>query len=275
MLRVARALPLWAEEHVGRGSGGDMGTDGRGLAQSDVRLYRIGRARPGDVEVALGRCRRAGLGDGGHGALQRPNGILGLGLVHAELRVVGLVSLVRRYLLAGRGLGARGADGARIFVGRVDGRVGERREVAAAVAELVLDGEGREATEAAARLVLLLEALREQAALEGEGIQRGEGGRRIAGARAGQVGAEGQIAHAGAGEVSEAEVVGGERVRGGGRFEGLGAEVEAARALVSVCHGEGTGRRASGSWNVRRKIDDAGPSCARPGKRSRRSRLEG
>jgi hypothetical protein len=40
---------------------------------------------------------------------------------------------------------------------------------------------------AASILVLLLESLCEQAALEGEGVQRREGGRCFAGARAGQV----------------------------------------------------------------------------------------
>ena len=63
--------------------------------------------------------------------------------------------------VVGRGLGAWLADGAQVLVRRVEGGRGggKRGEVARAVAKLVLDGEGRQAAEPAAGLVLLLKAL--------------------------------------------------------------------------------------------------------------------
>jgi len=136
-----------------------MGADGRGFAETKVRLYRVGRVRPRNIKVALGRGGRARFHDGGHGALEGPKGELRLGLIAAKLRVAGLVPLVD--VLAGRWLRLWRPDGAGLFVGGVDGRVGHGGEVAGAVAKLILDGEGRQPTQAATGLVLVLEALRQ------------------------------------------------------------------------------------------------------------------
>lgn len=126
--------------------------------------------------------------------------------------------LVRDVLAGRRGQRLSRTDGRyEVLVGRVDGRVGERREVPRAVAKLVLDGERRQAAEATARSFLLLESLCQQASLQGERIQRGERGRHLAGARAGEV-VQRQTARA-------AVVRGVERVR---------AEVQAAGAIGSV-----------------------------------------
>lgn len=166
-------------------------------------------------------------------------------------------------LLMRRGLGPWLADAALILVRRVDGGRGQRGEVARPVSKLVLDGEGREATEATASFVLLLEALRQQPALEGEGIEGRERGRYLAGAGTGEVG-ERQVAHAGAGQAAQAGV-------GGiaGRLMGVRARLEAARAIGVVGHHGGAMAVVKSSkamsWTCRRRgsIADAGPSCVR------------
>lgn len=99
---------------------------------------------------------------------------------------------VQRLVLVGGGVLSRRAlrlgrtDGRReVLVRRGDGGAGERREVARAVPEFVLDGERGQSAHASAGPFLLLEPLCKQASLESEGIQRGEGGWHLAGARAG------------------------------------------------------------------------------------------
>jgi hypothetical protein len=123
--------------------------------------------RAGDVKVALRWTTRAVLFNGSHGAARRE--ILGiLRLIAAELRIEGFVLV--GHLLPGGGFCLLDVDGARFVVWGIDARR-ERREVATTVAELVLDRERREATEAPPCLVCLLKALGEQSSLECEGVE--------------------------------------------------------------------------------------------------------
>lgn len=93
----------------------------------------------------------------------------------------------------------------------------------------MLDGERGQSAHATASSLLLLEALRQQAALHGEGVERREGGGHLAGAGAGQV-VQRETGHAGV-------AVG---------VEGLGTKVEAAGAIgTSFCHGVCSGGRGS------------------------------
>lgn len=138
--------------------------------------------------------------------------------VAAECGIQRLV-LVRGLELVRGGLLLSWAAGLHLFVGRGDGGVGERGEVAAAVAKLILDGEGRKATDAAAIALLELESLGQESSLESESVEGRQSGGHLAGARAGQV-VQRETGHAGV----------------GGRLEGAGAQVEAARTFLTVYH---------------------------------------
>ena len=193
---------------------------GCGLLQSNCWLWRHGSR---DIEIAPRLGRRGLLANGGKSV---PVG-------HRRF-VDGLIIAakhgVQRLVLVGQGLswGALGVLSGtprrgwlELLVWRGHCGIGERREVARTVAKLVLDGERGQSAHATASPLLLLEALRQQASLEGQGVQGRERGRHLAGARAGEV-VQREARHAGV----------------GGRV-GEGAEFEAAGAVWSVYHGGG------------------------------------